>query len=93
MHAPTGFQRDALSSIAGIDAPTGLAITARLDDDSPRPINHGRRYPNLDTLVDVGLVETGRIDDRTNSYSITEEGRDLLVDRRGWEGEPTGASS
>lgn len=44
-------------------------------------VNHGQLYPTLDDLVGAGLVEKGQIDDRTNSYSLTEEGRDLLEGR------------
>ena len=66
MHDLTGFQRDALYVIAGMDSPKGLAIDGTLDDYYSTEINHGRLYPNLDALIDMGLVEEGEIDDRTN---------------------------
>ena len=85
MQSLTGFQRDLLYVIAGMDSPKGLALKEKLDDYYATEINHGRLYPNLDALIDVGLVEKGKIDDRTNSYTLTEEGEDLLTERREWE--------
>jgi DNA-binding PadR family transcriptional regulator len=37
-------------------------------------INHGRLYPNLDTLVEKGLIEKGERDRRTNFYRTTRRG-------------------
>ncbi len=45
----------------------------------------GRLYPNLDTIVNKGLVEKGQLDRRTNYYAITEDGEDAIEDRRAWE--------
>lgn len=85
MHDLTGFQRDCLVVIAGLDSPKGLAIKDELDEYYGSEINHGRLYPNLDELVQKGLIEKGQIDDRTNSYSLTDEGRELLAGRYEWE--------
>ena len=85
MHDLTGFQRDLLYVIAGLGEPKGLAVKDVLDDYYGSQINHGRLYPNLDTLVKKGLVEKGRIDDRTNSYSITGRGEREIQARRDWE--------
>jgi DNA-binding PadR family transcriptional regulator len=85
MHDLTGFQRDCLVAIAGLDSPKGLAIKEELDQYYGSEINHGRLYPNLDELVQQGLVEKGEIDDRTNSYSLTDDGRDVLAARHEWE--------
>jgi DNA-binding PadR family transcriptional regulator len=52
-------------------------------------IHHGRLYPNLDTLVDKGLVEKGEKDRRTNVYTLTRRGRREIQDRRAWENEYT----
>ena len=93
MHALTGFKRDVLPDIAGTDSPNGLAFKGNLDDYYASVINHGGLYPNLDAQIDMGLVEKGIIDDRANSYSLTEEGNELLAGRREWELEPTGWSS
>jgi PadR family transcriptional regulator PadR len=81
----TGFQRDILYVTAGLDEPHGLAIKEELEDYYESEIQHGRLYPNLDTLVEKGLIEKGEIDKRTNSYSITAEGRDVLERRNDWE--------
>jgi len=85
MHDLTGFQRDCLYVIGGLDSPKGLAIKAKLDDYYGSEINHGRLYPNLDALVEKGLVEKGSIDDRTNSYTLTARGQRELEARREWE--------
>ncbi|MFB6218852.1 MAG: PadR family transcriptional regulator [Halobacteriaceae archaeon] len=90
MHDLTGFQRDVLYVIAGLDEPHGLAIKEELDDYYESEINHGRLYPNLDTLVEKGLVEKGAIDDRTNSYALTARGDRELDARRDWEGQYVG---
>lgn len=82
----TAFQRDALYVISGLDVePKGLAIKDRLEDYYDEEINHGRLYPNLDTLVDRGLVQKGSLDKRTNSYTLTDRGKRELEARRAWE--------
>lgn len=87
MHDLTGFQRDCLYVIAGMESPKGLAIKEELDEYFNTDINHGRLYPNLDALVEKGLVEKGHKDDRTNEYVLTDRGRRELVARREWEQE------
>ncbi|MFB6266885.1 MAG: PadR family transcriptional regulator [Halodesulfurarchaeum sp.] len=81
----TGFQRDLLVVIAGLDEPNGLEIKDEVEEYYESPINHGRLYPNLDTLVEEGLVEKTQQDERTNAYQLTDEGWDLLEQRREWE--------
>jgi len=83
----TAFQRDILYVVAGLDEPHGLAIKDRLEADYKNEINHGRLYPNLDSLVDKGLLEKGTIDKRTNSYHITKRGKREIAARREWEAE------
>ena len=87
MHDLTGFQRDLLYVIAGLDDPHGLAIKEELEEYYQKEIHHGRLYPNLDTLVEKGLVEKGEVDRRTNYYALTRRGRRELNDRREWEDE------
>ena len=86
----TGFQRDLLYVTAGLDdddsaPPHGLAIKNELEQDYSGEINHGRLYPNLNTLADKGLLAKGEIDDRTNSYTLTPRGGREIDARRQWE--------
>ena len=85
MYDLTGFQRDLLVVAAGLEEPHGLAIKDALDDYYEGEIHHGRLYPNLDTLVDKGLLEKGTKDRRTNVYSLTRRGRREIEARRAWE--------
>jgi len=85
MHDLTGFQRDLLYVIAGSEKPHGLAVKDELEEYYETDINHGRLYPNLDTLVDKGLVEKGDKDRRTNFYTLTRRGRREIEDRAEWE--------
>lgn len=85
MYDLTGFQRDLLYVIAGQDKPHGLALKDELEDYYEKEIHHGRLYPNLDTLVEKGLVEKGELDRRTNVYTITRRGQRELDARREWE--------
>lgn len=85
MYDLTGFQRDLLYVVNGLGEPHGLAIKEELEPYYDTEIHHGRLYPNLDTLVDKGLVEKGEKDKRTNTYSITQRGQRELQARRKWE--------
>jgi len=85
MYDLTGFQRDLFYVIAGLDDPHGLVIKDELERYYEDEIHHGRLYPNLDTLMDKGLVDKGELDKRTNYYSITRRGRREIEARRDWE--------
>ncbi|GAB3035917.1 PadR family transcriptional regulator [Natronobiforma cellulositropha] len=85
MHDLTGFQRDLLYVIAGADQPSGQNVKEEVEQYYSSEINHGRLYPNLDTLVNKELVEKGQLDRRTNYYAITEDGRQRIDERREWE--------
>ena len=87
MHDLTAFQRDVLYVLAGLDEAYGLAIKAELEDYYEGEVNHGRLYPNLDDLVEQGLLDKGAHDQRTNCYTITDDGRQSLGRRRRWESE------
>ena len=94
MHDLTAFQRDVLYVIAGLpEKPKGLAIKAELASYYDTEINHGRLYPNLDTLVERGLVEKGEKDKRTNSYALSQRGQRVLEARREWENQHLDAES
>ena len=86
----TGFQRDLLYCIAGTEEPYGLGIKAELEAYGDTEVNHGRLYPNLDTLIDKGYVTKSKLDDRTNRYELTDAGRSVLAERREWEAEQLG---
>jgi PadR family transcriptional regulator, regulatory protein PadR len=83
----TAFQRDVLYVIAGLEEPHGLAIKDELEGYYAREVHHGRLYPNLDTLVDKGLVDKGQFDRRTNVYTLTKRARREIKARREWEAE------
>ena len=85
MNELTGFQRDLLYVIGGNDEPHGLAIKDEMEDYYEAAIHHGRLYPNLDTLVENGLVEKGSLDRRTNYYALTSAGEDTLAERQDWK--------
>lgn len=85
MYDLTGFQRDLLCVSAGLEEPHGLAIKDELEGYYESEIHHGRLYPNLDTLVEKGLIEKGELDRRTNVYTVTRRGRREIEDRRSWE--------
>jgi len=85
MHNLTEFQRDILYVIAGLKEPHGLAVKDELDDYYEQEINHGRLYPNLDDLVDKGLLEKGELDKRTNVDTVTKRGLREIEARREWE--------
>ena len=85
MHELTAFQRDLLVVMAGLEEPHGLLIKDEMEDYYDDEVNHGRLYPNLDSLAERGLVEKGRKDDRTNQYCLTRRAERKLEARREWE--------
>lgn len=93
MYDLTAFQRDLLVVVAGLDEPHGLAIKDELDTYYQQEINHGRLYPNLDTLVEKGLLEKGSHDKRTNAYELTTRGEREMEARNEWENQYTDQQS
>ncbi len=87
MHDLTGFQRDLLYVIAGSEEPHGLGLKTELEEYYESEIHHGRLYPNLDTLVEKGLVEKGQADQRTNYYALTRRGGREIDARTDWKAE------
>ena len=85
MYDLTAFQRDLLIVISGLSEPHGLAIKEELEGYYDDEINHGQLYPNLDDLVEKGLVRKGQKDRRTNVYHLTKRGRRELDARREWK--------
>jgi len=87
MHDLTGFQRDLLYCIAGMEDPYGLGIKRALESYRDIEVNQGRLYANLNTLVEEGYVAKGSIDRRTNSYELTAKAKQRLAERQQWEAE------
>jgi len=79
----TAFQQNILVILAE-EPRYGLAIKRELESYYDDEVNHGRLYPNLDDLVEMGLVEKSELDKRTNQYSLTEEGKDAVLDQLSW---------
>ncbi len=85
----TGFQRDLLYVVAGLDGENGLSIQEELEQYYSHDLNHGRLYPNLDTLVEEGYIEKTELDGRSYGFSLTEKGEMLIENRQQWEGQYT----
>ena len=81
----SGFQRDLLYVNESIGKSSGLEIKSVLDSHYDEEIDTSRLYPNLNELVERGLIDKGTIDGRTNSYTLSEEGRQTLAAQREWE--------
>lgn len=79
------FRRDILLVLGRHGPQYGLAIIRHLNDlygyDADEPgegVNHGRLYPNLDALAEMGLVNKSDLDNRTNQYELTGAGREWV---------------
>ncbi|ELY91436.1 helix-turn-helix transcriptional regulator [Natrialba taiwanensis] len=84
----TGFRRDILVMIDRLGGePSGMEILDALQMTGYPDATHGRLYPNLDDLVEDGLVEKGEIDRRTNYYVLTPSGEQDLDGYREFVGE------
>lgn len=81
----TGFQRDLLYVVAGLEEPKGITVQRELESAYGSSVIHARVYQNLDTLEEEDLVEKGAKDARTNYYALTEDGREVIEERREWE--------
>jgi len=79
----TAFQHNILTILAE-EPMYGLAIKRELEDYYGTEVNHGRLYPNLDDLVELGLVEKSELDKRTNQYELTDDGVAAVMDQIGW---------
>jgi DNA-binding PadR family transcriptional regulator len=79
----TAFQQNILTVLAD-DSRYGLAIKRELETYYDDEVNHGRLYPNLDDLVEMGLVEKSELDKRTNEYGLTEEGVGAVFEQLSW---------
>ncbi|WP_122090911.1 helix-turn-helix transcriptional regulator [Halalkalicoccus subterraneus] len=86
MNELTSFQRDSLWIIAGLSDPNGVTIRDELEAYYDTAIQAGRLYPNLDTLVNKGLAHKDEVDGRTNAYTLTDHGHQVLDARCEWIG-------
>jgi DNA-binding PadR family transcriptional regulator len=85
LHDLTAFQRDLLAVMKRVDEPIhGIGIKERLEEQYEEMVNHGRLYPNLDDLVEKGLVDKGKRDDRTNEYRLTSRGQREFYSDLAW---------
>jgi len=73
----TRFQQDILRVLAKNGELHGLGIKETLENQQYDEVLHGRLYPNLDDLKDYGYIEKHALDNRTNGYSLTDEGKTL----------------
>jgi len=73
-------KRDLLVEIYQMDQPSGQDIRHRMKAEHNEDVDHGRLYPNLNDLVDCGLLDKGEQDQRTNYYQITNDGQILVED-------------
>jgi len=79
----TAFQQTILIVLA--ETPRyGLAIKRELEAYYDEEVNHGRLYPNLDDLVNQGLIEKSELDKRTNEYALSDEGLEAVEDLLAW---------
>jgi DNA-binding PadR family transcriptional regulator len=79
----TAFQQNILTILAE-EPMYGLAVKRELEAYYGSEVNHGRLYPNLDDLVELGLVEKSELDKRTNQYELTEAGHDVVLGQLEW---------
>lgn len=79
----TAFQQNILAVLSS-EPMYGLAVKRELEDYYGQEVNHGRLYPNLDDLVEMGLVTKSELDKRTNEYELTEKGLEAVVDHIDW---------
>lgn len=90
MNELTAFQRDILYIVQYQTDPNGLEIKTAIEAYYEKEVNHGRLYPNLDTLTDAELIDKGAYDKRTNKYELTDYGQEVLQTRLRWEQERAG---
>lgn len=78
------FQQNILVTLAA-EPQHGLGVKSELERYYGKGVNHGRLYPNLDQLVELGYVDKGTLDKRTNLYSLTDQGQEIILEQLAWE--------
>lgn len=79
----TAFQQNILLILTK-EPMYGLAIKRELESYYGSEVNHGRLYPNLDELGEMGYIDKSELDKRTNQYELTEAGHDTVLDQFEW---------
>jgi DNA-binding PadR family transcriptional regulator len=76
------FRRDILLTLARSQPTNGSGLLADLSTLRDEQVNGGRLYPNLNALVDAGLVEKRENyhDDRSHEFRLDDQGRRALRD-------------
>lgn len=77
-HELHAFQRDVLTMLYAAGPIHGLGLKEKLGEVYETEINHGRLYPNLDRLDEMGYVSKTPKDRRTNEYDVTPEGARVI---------------
>jgi len=79
-----GSKRDLLYVIAGANQPSGQDVKEEIEQYYSHEINHGRLYPNLDTVVNKDPVEKGSsIGEQTITQSRKTAKKLSRTDERG----------
>lgn len=81
----SAFQRDILWILANEGGLKGVAISDKLESYYGEQVTHGQIYPNLDELVDTGLIKKVPRNRRTNEYCLAEEAHPVLSARQAWQ--------
>lgn len=81
----TALQWDMLWTLSKHDSLKGVGVRQELVEYYGEDVSYGEVYPNLDALVDLGLVVRGEGDHHTNRFELTEEGRRTLARRQIWQ--------
>ena len=71
------FQRDCIREISQNGPCNGLAVCSFLQKYYSSEVHHSRFYQNIERLIEMGLVEKGQVNRRSNSYELTSEGEQL----------------
>jgi DNA-binding PadR family transcriptional regulator len=87
LHRLTGFARDMLFVIAGMDAhtPSGSEIKKKMNSISSAGVSEARIYQNLSSLEERGFISVSSIDGRTNGYALTQQAVDAINDHIDWQ--------
>ena len=85
----SAFQ-EAILTVLAAEARPGVGVGYEVETYLNKEGKNGWLYTNLDELVDLNLIERGELDGRTNEYSITESGYDVLYAKFAWQAEQIG---